>query len=902
MSKKIQIYPKSIPNNIPSSLLDNNGNIYIDFYPNFEVRLTKKRGEFSINNGVKGEGISNTNIPKSKINKLLFEKLINPLIIGQEYNGLSVFVKIGSKFLQEDNICVLEKNNDYKISIRKSSTHWRTALKNISICDALDESDTFELTLSNLQTNWANPTTSLTYFPVVNFGRWIESSDRVSVEDFRPFINVNLFLKKLFCKVGWNYQSNLISETIFGNSLIAYLLKNDYYNFEGQGVLHNFKASTTSVQNFTNLFFGDVIFQDDSTGDNSDVGNNYDNLTGVYTHNDSLPICLEASAIGEACVTGNQVGVEIQIIHFDSSFVEVDSVSTVNPLNTPPFCFDFNISKKFFLEQGDTVRVRVKGEGTIEGTFSGKVCDKRIYNGDTLILKEMLDPSITGMDFVSGIVQMFNLKVTEDKIYRTVYLDIPNDWETPHAESVAGYFKDEVKNWEDKVGYKSGFFSSPKNKTFKNCRLEFKNSTDDYIQDQDFPDDNPYASRTVFLGDSNTSETEPKTNPLFEATLDDIDTGISSTGVSIPQMLDNNDGGNSTNINPRILYAYGLVEQFSNGSEVANLVNIEGGEQSSFPFASQCTDTENSSGIIANLVFGNKDNDLYSIAYEQELVEKRFGAGVSFELQMNFDEYIDIDFFKYIHQVYYEGRTYFLRAIEISKHIPYSKKMTRVRFITIPKQKLCAIPVEETLCDLFWESPATGEGSSLLLTILGDTSCQSLPIGHTIDDIEDCVETILNNNNITFGTVEIISPTNSTSNIVSMSITQTTLQLSDVEALFEDFGISPGTNSCDQVPPPVTCDFVLTVLNSGQGSINSILLNGNFICVAPSPWDVSDWTEVQNCLQSGLTAAGYIFETMSFTELNGEYATITIEDTDIQGGDLVIQMTESSSVQLINCG
>ena len=177
-----------------------------------------------------------------------------------------------------------------------------------------------------------------------------------------------------------------------------------------------------------------------------------------------------------------------------TSDIDVDMINnTTNPIDNP-YVFP-NIDHELWLNDGDIVKLQIKAElaylsgggdtivahlfgsssplsSTVSDSPNGKYTiilnPDYVEYGQTYNLKDVIDPELKQIDFVKGVADAFNLKMTTDEATRTVFIE-------PFDTFYKGF--GEALNWTYKLDRSQNIEDKKLESTLKR-KLVFKHKTD----------------------------------------------------------------------------------------------------------------------------------------------------------------------------------------------------------------------------------------------------------------------------------------------------------------------------------------------------------------------------------------------------------------------------------------
>ncbi len=671
-----------IPDNFPTHFLDN-GRLYLDLQPKFGFRLNKSRAELSEVDKIKDESTFTIVLPRTPKNDLVFASFILPNTPTQ-VSTYNIAAKFGAMILAQD-IGVPIKLNDSDATIdfqlAKSEDFWLKSAKNLTI-DKLDFG-TFTYSKANIKATWDKGQfadgdqgvvlTNVDYgvTPVNEDGtRW-----EWRVAYFRPLVSLLDLLQKGFCEIGWQLDFPVL-KTNWGRRKWCYLLKKDYWDQPGRGLLYRARVRSNDFDGAENGNSWVTIYDE---GNNFDETLNFDN--GAYQNQQEHPIEISMKLIFPAAsqpYTGtdtfienltfwhNRPGVTIEQIDKEELAFEIDPTDLQN--------IEYQ-SKVFTLQPGDFLYAQLTQAPTFSDfpqngfymtagiIWEFNVEGRRVYEGDTVQISNMLKPYPL-LDVFKGAVGLGRFVIETDYNNRKVIVRPKLD-ATIGSQDVDGFLQDEYLDLTEKIVVKSRLRQSqaqlPRYAVFA-----FKKTSDRYIDTLGFDEEsNPIFSREIDLGIGEVETTFIR-NSFFEPTAN-----VDHQELELPAMYDNDSGNESYNIGPRILHAVGRYKQvkgFSELSEPAQWI-WEGEDEDEFLILSQDPKRQYFDGTTltepsGSVVYGNKPDDLFNTFIQSTISELVATPKDQYLAWLDINDFIKIDFRKRL-LMYYEGQTFIAELLSV---------------------------------------------------------------------------------------------------------------------------------------------------------------------------------------------------------------------------------------------
>lgn len=653
---KIEVKGVSVPD-----YFKENGKLFLDISEESDVTWFSLVEELNEISEIANEAVFPISIPETEKNKYIISSAYYENT--GDYEPIDVVVSSGVSVLRSVKIVVTGVTEVIELDLRVTDDHWIELFGGALVRDYIN--GTFNYTEQALINNWTNDFSYTDgdagiYFPVAFYGKWF-ARDTTIVEDYRPWFHVLGILQRAFCAIGWKFTCPILESNV-GRRVICYILDTSF-NTQPRNAL------VTLSDEF--LLFGTNFLKFDIEEDefglvNNDPfpGSNVTWLQGSGVYDLVGDVELVKGTNDNDTRTGffrifratNGVDEVYREIPFTVDG-DVDAIT----LNINTRGIQLNIDSHI------VCAVQIKGK-FLFASATVEFKSRRVLpiEGDTLDLKQMVNPDYEFLDFFKGIVHIFNGKFVTNYATREVTMLTPEDT-TYFGDNVEGYYQNTVESIGEVLEKSRSVVINDENKA-RYVRLRFKDSTDNEIEKLDLPEAEPLYSREIDLGAKLNKEIEDRENPFFEPTLNKRfrfgNLSVGSPNVDptdMPVLVDNDEGELSFKIGPRIAIARAGAIQ-SNNVNITDFTFKGTHGWLMVPYAWQKSDyTFGGNPIKENLVFGNMEGDLSRFWYN-DLVAKRTSKVISFTVLDSFDAIKKLSFRNLI-KGYYEGREWVLRLI-----------------------------------------------------------------------------------------------------------------------------------------------------------------------------------------------------------------------------------------------
>ncbi len=684
-----------------ASFFEGHTSVDLELPENFSIRLTKSVERLSILNTISTEGALGFSVPFTQRNNCLLSEYSTPVTLGGAQPFYDVRVQVNGTGLAFTRLWVKSKNDpnkEWDLELTRDPNHWVELSSQISPADL--DFGYFALSESNIFDSWANnqydgdPTDINSgaypiYWPLVDYGGWCDLSlpeqqnqesavKAVGVEDFRPWVSLRYILQAGFCKIGWTLQSVLFESEHF-RRIWVYALKPDYYSAVYDQMGGRVVGGIFEIQNFDD---GDKLSLDEVSVQSNysviDVSNppqtirflgikNHPNISlryrfqmnGQFINDRSLPFVA-------------QFGVyELE----ENSGAYTYTGELISP-NTEDFEFEPGETKRIIFDQtlifkpGQIGAIHIAilpnlepGFKALPGLqFSITPENKSYMTGDVVHVRRSMSDEFSILDYLKACVHLCDGKLETDLETKTVTL-YPGETSDFWGDIIPGFVLNEspVIDINHLVSDQSIKSSPIRQQLKRNTRLQFKQSSDAYIQSLNLPF--PLHSRTYLNGIDLPNEIEEISNLVFEPSAEGSPIGLASGAGNrnpLPNLIrlwDNTNNERSFNIGPRIAYSYGAVQQINPSpiTPISTLTsfffnyvpnNSNDGLATVFGYLTQSPTWEitPTPEKVLHLVFGTKEKDLFTTFYLGFSQSRKYGTLIDLLMMLNLNNYNEYNF------------------------------------------------------------------------------------------------------------------------------------------------------------------------------------------------------------------------------------------------------------------
>jgi hypothetical protein len=350
------------------------------------------------------------------------------------------------------------------------------------LLEALDFSaDNHALNATNVQNSWVAAGTYNYYYPFIDYGDGVWTIDGINydVGYLRPAIYAKSYLDKIFAAAGYTYNSSFLTSSTFTNLIIP---NNNDGNYLDVTTLFNRRYAGAPLSVTTSPT---TITYDTSTGTQYIA-----EASGVVTYSRLQPNPITFNVTGTATLnvqntSGGNINVTLTLV---KNGVATSVASTITIAGGAFYSGTITLNGSVTLATGDTIKLQLStptiGSLTpflyLSGSFTGYTSAPTKINvayGDTMLMNGHIPKGIKQIDFLTSILNMFNLYVVEDKNIEKQLNVIPYkdyyDLDPTHAV-----------NWTNKLDYSKPIKIKPMGElSAKAFKFTYADDVKDYYSD-----------------------------------------------------------------------------------------------------------------------------------------------------------------------------------------------------------------------------------------------------------------------------------------------------------------------------------------------------------------------------------------------------------------------------------
>lgn len=298
--------------------------------------------------------------------------------------------------------------------------------------------------VSGVTGSWANTSGVGVYYPLIDYGTYSTAKDDWDIRTLRPALHVREYIDKMMTAANFRWESDLFDTARFKTLIVPhnqkqlYAVAEEYLNVSGASESH------TSFLSFRIKYPDQNILNGFSATDANKDTYSYDDPT-------SINVVARLVLAGTYYSTPGTLSIRIRSNLAGGSIKNTVKITLpATPDDTPiPFSVDF--SGSFELDQTDTMHTRFDHDSSgvdqvniTSGTFTlnPEVGERiEISYGGNVVVNDTIPKNVRQIDFLSGIIKLFNLyayeSLTDSRLIRfTPYVDFYSPIISTHDVSI----------------------------------------------------------------------------------------------------------------------------------------------------------------------------------------------------------------------------------------------------------------------------------------------------------------------------------------------------------------------------------------------------------------------------------------------------------------------------------
>lgn len=281
---------------------------------------------------------------------------------------------------------------------------------------------------ANIVASWDNPGGSGYYYPLIDYGTYSSNSKHDwDIKTFRPALYVKEYIDKMFAAAGYRYDGNLFSMQRFIKLIVPHSAKVLTKPISNLVEVLTTIQRTYTLPNVVSSTGGILVTYDNiiGTGFSANVGNTIYTYNGTISTNVNLSFRFQGSYAGTFVngttlyiwkngETGTLIGTVPNFGTTDiSGNVNFDFSGNIVVNIAPADTIEFRLGKSPF-QSGDQLTMQFATFKVVSSGGSG--IPVAVSIGDTVQINDAIPKNIRQIDFLVGIVKLYNIYVYEDSI------------------------------------------------------------------------------------------------------------------------------------------------------------------------------------------------------------------------------------------------------------------------------------------------------------------------------------------------------------------------------------------------------------------------------------------------------------------------------------------------------
>lgn len=546
---------RELPSNIAQCWVDDDGCVYFDLAAGYYLEQDKVNEKITNINEIEFSRTITAALQYTDKNAAILECFLDPNTVGQQYEEIPIDIIEGGCVTGQKHMLINGCNyQGINATILLDKNHWARKMSELSICDIKDlgqythQCPDIPNEVDPHIYNGSNPTWNiLVDYGELGYRGYYDSISKKFIcklchSDFRPWFNVEHIMEKLWCTIGYKFESPT-RDTEKWNRLWDYLLKCDFGTGDEarclDAVIQSSEFALTQPQFYLQnghdaercLFMTDVIADTKGSWQNNRYCNNgcVDikgklNLSVDEDMDDDneIIIRIRKRAKGDPENTGTILWTQRIASggdYLDEQGFDFD-IQDVSITDCQELCITMESTK-----HGGDVKANVRYPNSyIE--FIGK----RLYfeEGKTYEIADLLKCNINAYDWFKSKAQAFGWNFDTNEGLNTVFAASPYPTKDVDGTQVEPFYTGETIDWTSKVIEKTKDVQAPSADTERYCKVSWKKSSDCYIDELDLSEE--LFSHTFDRGARiNNNKTKSLENILIEPTAQTLKGGSRKT-------------------------------------------------------------------------------------------------------------------------------------------------------------------------------------------------------------------------------------------------------------------------------------------------------------------------------------------------------------------------------------
>ena len=352
------------------------------------------------------------------------------------------------------------------------------------LLEALDfSSDNHNLTATNIQNSWTAAGTYNYYYPFIDYGDGAWTTDGINFDAgyLRPAIYAKSYLDKMFAAAGYTYSSSFLTSAAFTNLVVPNNNDGNYLD-----------VTTLFWRSYTGSAFSIGSTSTYTLTYNTSTGTQYmTEASGSATYSRTTPNPITFNVSGSALISatnssGSPITIYLRVYKGTAQDTGIYASTTVAAGAT--FSGTLACSGAVTMATSDTVKLVLTTSNPsgfsaylyAAGTFKGYSSSTQKINviyGDQMLMNGHIPKGVKQIDFLTSLLNMFNLYITEDK-------DVEKQLNIIPYKDFFDLNPVNAKDWTNKMDYSKPIKLKPLGElNAKAFKFSYKDDVKDYYGD-----------------------------------------------------------------------------------------------------------------------------------------------------------------------------------------------------------------------------------------------------------------------------------------------------------------------------------------------------------------------------------------------------------------------------------
>jgi hypothetical protein len=341
---------------------------------------------------------------------------------------------------------------------------------------------------ANIVNSWDNPGGSGYYYPLIDYGTYSTDKHNWDIKTFRPGLYAKEYVDKIFAAAGKRYISPLLDTPRLKTLIIPHSKKimtvslTKLFSADGAATYYGTPPVTPA--------YVPVRFDTTSgTGFTANAGP--DKIIFTFNGTVTTNVIIKYLFTGTGTSSGGLGGLGVLSVYKNGPTGTLLNGSSFDFFGAGSYTIGAGSNINVSMAPGDTIEFTITQSGPFFGTVENVTFDTSHFDitaaggssvavpisiGDTVALNDNIPQNVRQIDFLVGLIKLWNLYITEDKNDENLY------YITPYIDYYSKNFSNAV-DWSQKLNYNKPIKSRPMSElNAKIYKFKFKQDSD-YFND-----------------------------------------------------------------------------------------------------------------------------------------------------------------------------------------------------------------------------------------------------------------------------------------------------------------------------------------------------------------------------------------------------------------------------------